>query len=189
MTPGRFNPARTAWHITVGTYCSRLHGGDEPTVDRTHNRRGEPFVGKLEARESIARHAARGPEVRLTQLQRESIEQLLPAICERGGWTHHIAAAPPPPDDDHFHILLDAQPHLHGRQIRKWLKRWLTEALEAQFDRPPGGCWWVEGGSTKPVKDELYFGNVFNYIKRQRTTPTSEPDCPQSEADNSDPPE
>jgi len=44
MTPGRFNPNRTAWHITVGTYASRLHGGDEPTVDRNHNQRGEPFI-------------------------------------------------------------------------------------------------------------------------------------------------
>lgn len=171
MTPGRFNPNRTAWHITVGTYGSRLHGGDEPTVDRDHNQRGEPFITRRPWRAEIERRRLRGRAVRLTRPQRELIERLAPAVCERGGWTHHVCAAPPPPDDDHFHILLDADASVHGKSIRRWLKRWLSEALDARFGRPEGGCWWVEAGSTKPVKDAAYFANAFDYILRQRSTP------------------
>lgn len=152
MTSGRFNPNRTAWHITVGTYGLRLHGGDESTVDRQHNRRGEPFITGQPWRAEIERNLMGGGPVRLTHAQRELIERLLPAICERGGWRHHAGAAPPPPDDDHFHILLDADPSVHGKSIRRWLKRWLSEALDEEFGRPEGGCWWVECGSTRPVK-------------------------------------
>jgi REP element-mobilizing transposase RayT len=164
------NSQRTAWHITVGTYCSRLHGGERPTVDRAQNKRGQPFIGRDEARERSEREAARGPAVSLTPAQRELIEGILPAICERGGWTYRIAAVPGPPENDHFHILLEADPAIHGKQIRKWLKRWLTEELDKTFGRPEGGEWWVEDGSTKPVKDATYFGNVFYYIFGQRTT-------------------
>jgi hypothetical protein len=35
----------TTWHITWGTYGARLHGGDRPTVNRYHNKPGEPYVG------------------------------------------------------------------------------------------------------------------------------------------------
>lgn len=161
---------RTAWHVTVGTYCTRLHGGVRATVDRAHNQRGQPFVGRDEQRERSERETARAEPVYLTDSQRALIERVLPDICVRGGWTYFVCAAPPPPENDHFHILLDAPVRVHGKDVRKWLKRWLTEAMDAQFGRPEGGAWWVEGGSTKPVKDEAYFRNVFNYVRRQRTT-------------------
>ena len=45
------DPARTTWHITWGTYASRLHGGYRPTVDKQHNQRGEPFLPRDEPRE------------------------------------------------------------------------------------------------------------------------------------------
>ncbi len=33
-----------AYHITIGIYGTRVHGGQAPTVERSHNRYGEPFV-------------------------------------------------------------------------------------------------------------------------------------------------
>src|SRR5262245_24877990 len=119
----RFNPARTGWHITVGTYCARLHGGSRPTVARQHNQLGEDFIWRDAQREQHEREAARGDAVRLTHEQRAFIERILPEICNRGGWTFHMCAAPGPPDNDHFHILLDADPTINGNDLRKWLKR------------------------------------------------------------------
>jgi len=109
------NSQRTAWHITVGTYCSRLHGGNRPTVDRQHNQRGLPFVGPNKQREQRERETARAEPVYLTQPQRELIEQIIPDICIRGGWNYIVCAAPPPPENDHMHVLLDAPSHIHGK--------------------------------------------------------------------------
>src|SRR5437868_4500911 len=103
--------ARKAWHITVGTYATRLHGDGRPTVDRQHNQPGEEFIYNDPVRARFERDAAHGEPVYLNQAQRECIEANLPQICERGGWTYHIAAAPPPPENDHFYILLDADTH------------------------------------------------------------------------------
>ena len=170
------DPTRTTWHITFGTHGSRLHGDDAPTVDRQHNLPGTPFLGRDPARASRERQSLRCGEVRLTDAQRRFIETILPRICERGGWTLRACAAPSPPENDHVHVLLDADPSRHGKGIRKWLKRWLSEALTAEFGPPPDGEWWAEGGSTKPVKEDQYLNNAWPYIIRQRTTPIgSEP--------------
>jgi hypothetical protein len=174
---GEFPPpalGRTAWHISIGTARARLHGGARKTVDRRHNRRGDPFVGRDEAREQWERERAGGEAVYLDERHRAFIEATLPAICERGGWAFHVCAAPEPPDNDHIHILLDAPKAIHGKQVRMWLKRWLTEAMNQEFGAAPdsggSGEWWVDGGSTKPVKDPAYFDNVVAYVQRQRTT-------------------
>lgn len=162
-------PNMTAWHLTVGTYGSRLHGNDRPTVDRQHNQRGEAFVTVDPEREAIERERMRGPAVYLTREQCLHIQAALPEICRRGGWHYRICAAPPPPENNHFHLLCDAHPSRHGKDIRKWLKRWLSESLDQQWGRPAGGSWWVEDGSTKPVDNDAYLNNSFNYIERQRT--------------------
>ena len=161
---------RTVWHITVGTYGARLHGSDEPTVDRQHNQRGEPFVGRDNKRRYDAEARMRGEAVYLTAAQRAAIEAAIPGICERGGWSFRACAAPREPDNDHFHVLIDADPSAEPKVIRELVKRWLTQALDELFARPAGGAWWAKGGSTKPVKDEPYLRNVTTYVLRQRST-------------------
>jgi REP element-mobilizing transposase RayT len=169
MSRQHLDPGRTTWHITFGTHGARLHGDDRPTVDREHNERDTPFLPPDPQRIADEQAHMRDDEVRLTAAQRAVVESALPAICARGKWTYRIAAAPPPPEDHHVHVLLDADSAVHGKDIRKWLKRWLSEALSRQF--AVRRQWWAEAGSTKPVKDEAYLNNVFNYILRQRTTP------------------
>ncbi len=169
----------TTWHITVGTFCSRLHGGILPTVSRDQNHPGQPFIPPHPPREEFERDRARGPAVILTLEQCLFIEETIPALCDRGGWNHRTCSAEPPPPNsthgDHFHVLLDAPSHIHGKQVRELLKRWLTQALDARFGKPAGGkgSWWAEGGSTKAVADDAYRVNAHKYIERQRATPTT----------------
>ena len=162
---------RTIWHITFGTYGCRLHGADEPTVDRQHNQPGTPFLAPDPCRRRDEAQAMRGHGVHLSAGQRTAIEATIPTLCQRGRWDYLVCAAPGPPDDDHAHVLLAADPAVHGKTVRQWLKRWLTEELDAQWPRPMGGAWWAVGGSTKPVNDEQYLRNVYRYIGAQRSTP------------------
>ncbi len=157
----------TCWHITISTFGARLHGDDRPTVDRAHNRFGNPFLAPDPKRRTQGERDMRVPAVRFTHEQQRFVEDALPAICEKGGWKLLTAACGP----DHVHVLVDADWKHHGKDIRRWLKRWLTQALNERWAAPlrqDGMSWWCEGGSTKAVKDEHYLGNVKRYIHTQR---------------------
>lgn len=158
----------TTWHITWGTYGTRLHGGDRPTVEREFNQLDEDFVDRDDRREQFERNRMRGSGVLLDDSQRERIEAILPELCDRGGWKLRICAAGT--EGDHVHILLDAPNAVHGKQIRQLLKRWITQALDTGWGKPESGSWWAEAGSTRAVKNLSYLRNATVYIHKQRAT-------------------
>jgi REP element-mobilizing transposase RayT len=174
MSRQHFTPGTTTWHITWGTYGTRLHGDDRPTVDKQHNDRDTPFLGSDPARQRAAGARMAHPPVRLTREQCLFIQEQMPGICERGGWGLRVCTAAP----DHVHVLLDIKPDIHGQKVRRLLKRWLTEALNEAWapgsGRPgslaTGATWWAEEGSNKPIKDVKYLNNAFNYVHKQRMT-------------------
>lgn len=166
------DPARTTWHLTFGTYGTRLHGDDRPTVDRRHNQRGESFVEPNPYRANDARNKMRGDPIYLTAPQRAVVEAVIPDICKRGGWTHRMCAAPD--DEDHVHVLLDAEPAIDSETILKWLKRWIGEALTQRWGMPISKTWWAKSGSQRAVGDESYLNRVYPYIRYQRTLPLTD---------------
>ncbi|NOZ40882.1 MAG: hypothetical protein GXP24_11740 [Planctomycetes bacterium] len=119
------DPNRTSWHITFGTYGTRLHGSRRPTVDKQHNELGTPFLPTNAKQESLVRQSMVFPPHFLGQQERLFIEQHLPTTCERGGWSFRIAAD----SSDHVHLLCDIVPAVHGEKVRRLVKRWLGQAL------------------------------------------------------------
>lgn len=166
-----------AFHITFGTYGMRLHGDPRKTVDRNHNQFGEPFIPRDDQwrREEMAR--LRFAPVELTYAQRLFVEATLPAVCERGGWTYHIAAC----QSDHVHVLISTDQE--SKAVRNWLKRWLGESLTTHSGTQPPRPWWAEGGSIKWVWNQEYLVTAYEYIDRQRTTGLSEPGSTRSGSD------
>jgi REP element-mobilizing transposase RayT len=160
------DPARTTWHITFGTYGTRLHGGERPSVDKWHNQLEEPFVEPNTAREQSARGRMKFAPRYLTAEQRSFTESALPAICQRGGWTYRTCAAAP----DHVHLLCDVVPAVHGEKVRRLVKRRLNQALSERWPLADGATWWAEEGSNVAVRDEAYLNNAYKYIVRQRAT-------------------
>ena len=175
----------TTWHITFGTYGDRLHGGERLTVDRCHNIPGTSFLPVHPAREQVARASLRFDPVILSDAQQLFIESTLSDICTRGNWQLVTGAAGP----NHVHTLLEVDHAIHGKQVRPFLKRWLTQALNDSFPserRVWPMTWWSECGSTRAVTDPDYRLNAINYINRQRATTKHahrEPERPRSEAD------
>ena len=154
----------TVWHITFGTYGTRLHGDDRPTVDREHNEFCTPYVAEDSVRWVAERHRMVAPPVLLTREQRLFVAATIPALCERGRWEYLTCAAAP----NHVHVLLGADPRVHGKRIRPWLKRWLTAALDSRWQaakRLDGMSWWAEGGSNRAVKTRDYIEDATRYIK------------------------
>jgi REP element-mobilizing transposase RayT len=161
------SPPRTnfplAYHITFGTYGTRLHGDPRGTVDRSQNEFGEPIVGRDDEWKSFEQKNLNFQPLILTIEQRVFIERQVPTICERGGWEFlQVAAAP-----DHIHNMVSAR--IDGKDIRKWLKRWLSEALSAIWPLRYREVWWSECGSVKWIWTEDYYERVRNYIQKQRT--------------------
>lgn len=151
-----------AYHLTFGTYGTRLHGDERGSVDRQHNEHGTPFLEHDPGRQLRKRQLLRAPAVNLDEAQRTHVEHVMPEICRRGGWLYHIAACQP----DHVHVLLTAD--FEGKAVRKWLKRWTTQSLTECW--PQRQTWFAKGGSVRHIWDERYFNEAFRYIEEQRLT-------------------
>jgi len=153
-----------AYHITFGTYGTRLHGDPRGTVDRRRNEPEAPIVGRQDAWRRLEAGRLKHPPIVLNESQRRHAESVLPDICKRGGWACRRCACGP----DHVHVLLSAR--TEGAAVRRRLKRWLGEALSARWPLPAGASWWADSGSVRWVWDEEYLRNVANYLQDQRTT-------------------
>jgi hypothetical protein len=160
-----------AYHLTWGTYGTRLHGDARKTVDRRNNKFVEPVLGYNEHRWTREKTLLKFPPVLFTITQRVIIESLLPEICQRGGWIHRTGAV----GTDHVHEILTSS---HDPlTIRRLFKRWLHQSLDDRLDDlPDGATWWAESGSTRWIfeEDVDYYANALDYVTRQRATPTSE---------------
>jgi len=155
-----------AHHLTWGTYGTRLHGDERPTVERAHNRYGEATLEYDQHRWFREAGLLRFPPIAFDDGRMRVVESLVPTICTRGGWTLFACACGP----DHVHVLLDTNGN-DAKAVRMWLKRWLGEALSERFALPTGATWWAECGSVKFIFDDRYFGRALPYVLNQRATP------------------
>jgi REP element-mobilizing transposase RayT len=153
-----------AYHITFGTYGTRLHGSDRPTVDRSQNKFGEPIIGKDAEWETIERSLLRFPPRVLTAEQRIFVERTIPDICIRGGWEFVATAAA----RDHVHNVIRAS--VEGLDVRKWLKRWISQAMTKRWPLMQDQVWWAECGSVKWIWEQDYLDRAVDYVNGQRAT-------------------
>jgi REP element-mobilizing transposase RayT len=154
-----------AYHITWGTYGTRLHGDPRGTVDRQHNEFATPVLGFDGHRWEREKDNLNFPPVVLTHDQMCLVEELIPIICERDHWIYRTCAAGP----DHVHVVLTSE---HDSEtIRRLLKRWLSQEMSKRFPLPKGAVWWAECGSIRWIDSEGYYKNAKDYVTRQRATP------------------
>lgn len=151
-----------AYHITFGTYGTRLHGDERGTVARGQNGQESILLGPDDLLESFESEQMRFAKVELTDEQMRYAEQEIPSICDRGGWGLLSWAVGP----DHVHAVLHAE--ADGAAVRKWFKRWLGEALSTRWPLPAGAPWWAEGGSVKPIWSDEYRVRAIDYVHGQR---------------------
>jgi REP element-mobilizing transposase RayT len=153
-----------AYHITWGTYGTRLHGDPRGTVDRIHNTFKSPVLGFDEHRWENEKSLLKFPPMRFNRAQMIQVESIIPDICARGFWKYHTCAAGP----DHVHVIVTSE---HDpEKIRRLLKRWTGQALAQLYPLPTGATFWSECGSIRWIDEESYFVNAVNYVSRQRAT-------------------
>ena len=153
-----------AYHITFGTYGTRLHGDERGTVHRAMNLPGEPILGADWAWERMERKLLKFEPRIFTVEQMVKVESLVLEVCIRGGWKLHTCAAGP----DHVHGVLGA--NAEGEAVRKWLKRWLSQALAPSIPLRAGETFWAECGSVKWIWTQDYLNRAIEYVRKQRAT-------------------
>jgi REP element-mobilizing transposase RayT len=151
-----------AYHITWGTYGTRLHGGDRVTVDRKENQFGDPIIGIDPDWQMAEQRLMRFPQRLLSLEQKLFVQNKIPEICQRGKWNFIATAAA----KNHVHNVVGAA--VDGKDIRKWLKRWISEAMNAQWPLKPDEVWWAECGSVKWIWNRGYYERVVQYVEDQR---------------------
>jgi hypothetical protein len=156
-----------AYHITWGTYGTRLHGDPRGTVDRTHNEYKSPILKFDEHRWEEEKSKLKYPPVRFDLDKRITVESMIPDICARGFWNFHTCAA----GKDHVHVILNSPNN--PETIRQLLKRWLGQEFTKKYQLTNLGTWWAECGSIRWINDEAYLRAATKYITEQRATPES----------------
>ncbi len=154
-----------AYHITWGTYGTRLHGDPRGTVDRQNNEYGTPVPEYDEHRWIRETENLKFDPIYLTRDEMIFVESIIPSICECDYWKIIECAAGP----DHVHTVLSSPND--PETIRRLLKRWLGQAMSEQFGLEKGRTWWAECGSIRWIDNERYFANAANYVHRQHATP------------------
>jgi REP element-mobilizing transposase RayT len=171
---------------------------DDPRQDgQGHGRRDGPRRGRAkvvvmmehcneEGRRASSSSGARSP-TRAHRRRAASTWSSPTCACWRWtGWKFVACAAGP----DHVHVVLAADPERHGKDVRRWLKRWLGEALDLECPARAGEArpgWWAEGGSTKAIHDRAYLGNAIRNVRGQRATEEDRGDTPRLTGDNAEP--
>jgi REP element-mobilizing transposase RayT len=148
-----------AYHITWGTYGTRLHGCDRPHVDRDHNQYGAPLAPTDPIREAASRDRMKEEPVYLTIEERALVKQAIEDLVRRYGWKLHTLAV----QKDHVHVILTAP--RDGEPLRDALKAVASKWLNKRFGARQ---WWAEKGSAKYLFEQSYFENAFDYVHRQR---------------------
>ena len=128
------------------------------------NQPGDPIIGADEQWERMERKLLKFEPRIFTTDQMVAVESFIPSICNRGEWKLHVCAAGP----DHVHNVLTA--NADGDAVRKWLKRWLGQALAETIPLQPGETFWAECGSVKYVWTDDYLRLAIDYVHRQRAT-------------------
>ncbi|HEX8325465.1 MAG TPA: transposase [Tepidisphaeraceae bacterium] len=148
-----------AYHITWGTYGTRLPGSAKPhvTLDRNVYQTALPTADPK--REQSARDKMRQPPVYLSRGHRVCVDRAIIDLATRYDWTLHALA----PQSDHVHVVITA-PRV-GQDLRDALKAITSRWLNQQFAHQK---WWAEHGSCKYLYEDSYFNNATQYVRRQR---------------------
>jgi REP element-mobilizing transposase RayT len=155
-----------AYHITWGTYGTRLRGGDAPYVDRKHNQYGTPLPPPNPAVAHADRDRMKYDPVYLTEEQRSTVRDAVLDVARRYHWHIHTEAA----NTDHIHVVITAK--REGEALRDALKAVACKALNKKFGKRE---WWAEKGSAKYIWDEAYLQNAIEYVGKQDTLPPIPP--------------
>ena len=141
------------YFLTWVTYGTWLPGDSRGWVEYRHGWQLPDPVREAEAGARMTEDACR-----LSDQQRDAVEQQIGETCRHRGWHLHAVNC----RSNHVHVVIsaaDARP----KKIRSDLKAWATRCLKQQFDAKREN-WWAERGSIRYLYDEESLEAAIMYV-------------------------
>ena len=149
---------RPAYFITFGTYGSRLHGDERGTVDRWHNRFGEPTLETRPGLVSYERALLKSEPVILNPAMRGAAEEAIRERCRFMDWKLWAINV----RTNHVHVVVSggAPPE---RMMNSFKAR-ATSLMRARVLVGPDSRMWARHGSTRRLIRENDLEDVVLYV-------------------------
>ena len=133
-----------AYHLTLHTYGTRLHGDGKGSVDRSHRRFNEPVLPANPQRVRFERSRMKAPPFTLDSPLRECLQAAVLGVCDYRGWRPHCLHV----RTKHLHVVVSAEttaPERVMNDFKSYGTRGLRTAGLVAADRPV----WSRHGSTE----------------------------------------
>jgi len=139
--------------LTWVTYGTWLPGDSRGWIEYRHGWQLPDPVRKSEAAARMTEDACR-----LSEEQREAVEEQIGETCRHRGWYLHAVNC----RSNHIHVVVSAG-DIRAKKIRSDLKAWATKCLKQQFDAKREH-WWAERGSIRFLYDEDSLETAIVYV-------------------------
>lgn len=151
------------YFITFRTYGTWLHGDERGSVDRAHNRIGEPFLGPDAGLERYRRHLLKTPPVVLDKNCRACVDSTLREVAAHRGWVMHALNVL----SNHVHLVVEtdeAPEKARPEKVLSDFKAWATRRLREAGYVSESVSIWEHHGSTRYLKSEESLSNACHYV-------------------------
>jgi hypothetical protein len=155
----------SAYFITWSCYSTWLHGEDKGSVDRHHNRFGDPYLPANEPQNRAERGRMKQDAYILDEARRRIVFESILDQARYCGWTLlavHVRST-------HVNVVLQADQS--PEQVMNILKAYSSRALN-QADVDIADCKrWTRHGSTRYLWRRESVGETVEYVVRKQGDP------------------
>ena len=147
-----------AYFISFRTYGTWLHGDQRGSIDRFHNRYGDPYLPANEARQTRNHKRLKTDPFMLAAQARRSVETAIRETCSIRKW--HLQAFNVPTNHIHTVVTASRKPELVLNALKSNATRRLREDQLWTHQFSP----WADKGSKIRLWNERSVANAINYV-------------------------
>jgi REP element-mobilizing transposase RayT len=147
-----------AYFISFRSYSTWLHGDKRGSIDRFHNRYGDPYIPRNEAWQRHNRKQMKTNPFILGASERRSVEKAIRETCIIRNWHLHALNV----RTNHVHTVVTAnrRPELVLNALKANATRELREAQLWRHQFSP----WADNGSKVRLWNERSVANAIDYV-------------------------
>lgn len=147
-----------AYFISFRTYGTWLHGDERGSIDRHHNRYGEPKILSNVQRESISAARTKEPPVYLDAARRKVVEAAIHETCSIREWYLRALNV----RTNHAHVVVD-NPNKSPEMILNAFKANATRMMRQQGLITGSNTPWAAKGSKRWLWNARSIDNAVRY--------------------------
>lgn len=147
-----------AYFITFSSYGTRLHGSENGSVDRKHNRYGDDLIPPKPSLEYYEKQNQKHPAITFEPVQRQIILETIREVCSYRHWSPYAIHV----RTNHVHVVVSVskKPEKALHDFQAYATRHLREQYPILKDRKI----WTRHGSTRYLWDRKKLFETILYV-------------------------